>query len=147
KQTLNVALKEIEGGEAELRRSAALSGQYNAWQAELMSLDDQIAEREHVLDELRGQRDWLNKCRQARPSWFKRLEAERELARMGNWQPVPEDAVVRLEQLDTEQSSLLERQDLLALKREKHSQRMAQRAVAAGESRSKAGARSGSRIG
>ncbi len=154
RQTLNTALKEIEAGETELRRSIALSGQYSVWQAEAAALDSQISEQERMLVELREQRDWLNKCRQARPIWLKQLEVERELAQLGNWQPVPEAAVVRLEQLNTEQSTLLERLDLLTLKREKLNQRIAEtigdrrsRGVAADNTDLRAGTRIGFRIG
>ena len=79
KLPMNVMLKEIEAGEAELRRSKDNSTHYNRLQVELEELDQSIANQLHELDQLRQEADWMNKCIQTRQAWFRVQAISREL--------------------------------------------------------------------
>lgn len=106
KQEINKLLKELEAIEAELKRSKETSAGYRAGQEELSRLDGEIAAAEEELEQLLQQREWLNKCVQARPAWVRLLEIERRLGELPSFERFPENAVERLEALLAEKARI-----------------------------------------
>jgi uncharacterized protein YhaN len=117
KQELNLALKAIDDGEAELRRSKELAGQFNSWQVDLQQLEERITREEQKIGALRGDYEWLNKCKQSRSLWMRLTELEQELSLLTDWHAVPEDAIVRLDQMLKEQERQHEQRELREIKR------------------------------
>jgi len=129
KQALNVALREIDSIETELRKSKEMSSVYNAMQEELQTIESQISSKDKEHDKARADREWFNKCRQTRESWLRLLTINRELSEMTPIEQMPEDALNRLEQYIIERESLLSKRDLIKIKQHELEQALSQMLV------------------
>ncbi|CAK4820319.1 unnamed protein product [Aphanomyces euteiches] len=110
-QALNLTLQKLEEQEADIRRSKEQAGRYNDYLAELASLDERIAELDHLIREQRSELTWLETAEQARTHWQRSNEIRIGLAELPFFEVFPEDALNRFNELAKAKEQLLSEQD------------------------------------
>ncbi|TVY08291.1 AAA family ATPase [Paenibacillus cremeus] len=121
---INRALQDLTEAERELARSRGDAERYYTLQEQLARLGGELERLEAEQLEGRRHSDWLHQCLRARPHWLRLRELNRELAELPELDDFPDDAVTRLEALETEQEQLAAQTDRLGLAGDELAQEM-----------------------